>query len=125
MALGLLVCAAPAAAQGDLAVDLPAPAPQNLAYVPLPGFPSLVQRDFGTFALAWAVVLPSTAGMSWLIGRATFRRSQTVGLGLAAYYTLTVATNLALGARASEAGPALGLDLHEDGALATVHFPLP
>ena len=109
MALGFFVCAAPAAAQSAPELDLPAAAPQNLAYVPLPGFPSLVQRDFSTFALAWAVVLPTTAGMSWLIGRATFRRAQTVGLGLAAYYTLTVATNLAMGASDTGSEPALGL----------------
>jgi nucleotide-binding universal stress UspA family protein len=73
-------------AQAARAVD-------SLAFVPLPGFPSLVARDMERFGWAWAVVVPGTIVAGLWVAEAGFTPGQVLFLTGAAYYTLTVAVN--------------------------------
>jgi hypothetical protein len=70
-----------------------APPGEALAFVPLPGFPSLVARDMERFGWAWAVVVPATILAGWWIAEAGFTPGQVLFLTGAAYYTVTVGAN--------------------------------
>ncbi len=71
----------------------------RLAWAPVPGLPSLVQRDFQDTAIAWAVIVPSTALMVGAVGQGAPKPAQFALLSVASYYTITVAVNRAVAAR--------------------------
>jgi len=92
-----------------------------LSFVPIPGFPSLYQRDLRRFGLGWAVAVPATGALVGVAGYASFRRGQLLGIGLAGYYASCVAANQLLGQRsrvALAAAPTPG------GAVAGLTVPL-
>ena len=66
---------------------------EALAFIPLPGFPSLYQRDMRNFGLAWVAVVPSSVLAAFWLNGASFRPGQAVFLTGAVYYAVTVATN--------------------------------
>ncbi len=67
---------------------------RRLAFVPLPGFPSLYVRDMPRFGRAWLAAVPLTgAAALWINGSVTFRTGQSLFLTTAAYYAITVGTN--------------------------------
>ena len=70
-----------------------------LAFVPVPGFPSLLQRDLESFGYAWAGVVPATAAVVYVSGHAASRRGQFLLMSVAGYYGVTVAANQVLGTR--------------------------
>ena len=74
-------------------------ATRALAFVPVPGFPSLLQRDLESFGYAWAGVVPATAAVVYVSGHAASRRGQFLLLSVAGYYGVTVAANQVLGTR--------------------------
>ena len=92
--------AQPAAPQP--AEALPAEA---LAFVPLPGFPSLVARDMRRFGWAWAVVVPATVLAGLWVAEAGFAPGHVLFLTGAAYYTLTVGANLYFGQQTAAQDP--------------------
>jgi hypothetical protein len=67
---------------------------RRLAFVPLPGFPSLYVRDLPRFGGAWAAIVPlSTLATLWINTSVAFRPAQRVFLTTAAYYAITVGVN--------------------------------
>ena len=70
-----------------------------LAFVPLPGTPSLVRRDWVGFAASWAMVVPTSMVLVGGTGKASFTQGQFLGLSAAGVYTSTVAANLIFGLR--------------------------
>jgi len=83
-------------------------ASRALAFVPIPGFPSLLSRDLPNFGYAWVAVVPATAAVVYVSGRASSRRGQFLLMSVAGYYGVTVAANQILGTRtlALSAAPA-------------------
>jgi len=66
---------------------------EALAFIPLPGFPSLYQRDLRRFGISWAIVVPSSVLAAYWLRGAGFRPGQAVFLTSAIYYAVTVATS--------------------------------
>jgi len=78
----------------EIVDDQVSPELRRLAFVPLPGFPSLYVRDLPRFGRAWVVAVPlTTAAAIWINGSVTFRPGQAFFLTSAAYYAITVGTN--------------------------------
>lgn len=75
-----------------------------LAFVPLPGAPSLVRKDWAGFASSWAVAVPCTAALVATSGGAAFTKTQLVALGAGSYYASAVLSNLIFGSRSGGAG---------------------
>lgn len=88
-------------------VDLDARKVRRLSLVPLPGYPSLKQRDTGGFAMAMGVVLPSTALWVGAVGSGSQSRVETALIGVSGFYVLTIAANQVLGLRSLEANAAV------------------
>ncbi|MCB9758859.1 MAG: hypothetical protein H6739_03390 [Alphaproteobacteria bacterium] len=79
------------------------------AFVPVPGFPALLDRDWAGVGLSWAVAAPSTAAVAMISGQAASHPRQAVGMTLAGYYVATVAANRLFSGRALVAvGPTPG-----------------
>lgn len=78
-----------------------------LAWVPLPGTPSLARKDWGGFAASMGVALPGSALMVGIAGQASFTREQLIATGVGSFYILTVAMNKAIGLRGLDAGVAV------------------
>jgi len=72
---------------------------QRLAWLPVPGGPSLARRDFTGFAATWAVVVPGTVTFVTLAGHAAHTPGQFALFGLGAFYGLTVTANHGFGLR--------------------------
>ncbi len=98
----------PAPVQDLTDLDKPAGAPMGgpsrstlraLSWVPLPGTPSLARGDWGGFAGSMGVVVPGTAAMVYVAGKASFSREQLIATGAGSFYVLTVAMNKAFGLR--------------------------
>jgi len=87
-----------------------------LAWVPLPGLPSMARKDGGGAAACLGITLPATAGMVYVAGSSSFTRTQLLTTGLASYYLLTVATNQAFGLRGIDAHVS-AMPLPEGGAV--------
>jgi hypothetical protein len=90
----------------------------GLAFVPIPGFPSLFQRDLVGFGLSWAAAAPAGVIFVGATGATASRRGQLVGVGLAGAYVLTVSVNQVMGVRSLEGGPVIGITPSGDGAVA-------
>lgn len=75
------------------ATALAEPPPAALAFVPVPGFPSLVERDVPGFGLSLAVAVPGTLAFAAAGEGAGWSRPQTIAAGAAGYYACTVAAN--------------------------------
>jgi hypothetical protein len=70
-----------------------------MSFAPVPGLPSLAQRDGGNAGLAWAVVLPSTALWVGAVGHGAQTSPEAVGLSVAGFYVSTVLVNQVFGLR--------------------------
>jgi len=72
---------------------------EQLAWMPVPGVPSLARRDY--VGLAWSIGMaaPITAGSVYLAGRASQRPGELVGLSLASWVVTSIAVNHAIGLR--------------------------
>ena len=101
----------------------------RLSLVPVPGFPSLYQRDLRHFGLAWAVVVPATAAFVGVAGLASFRRPQLIGLGLTGYYVSSVVASRALGIHSQRARLSVSTSAvtpgSVDGLAVSLQVPLP
>lgn len=75
------------------------------SFVPFPGAPSLAQRDASGFALALAVVVPSTAVWVGAIGQTGQSAPEFGALSFAGYYAVTVLANQVAGFRSVENKP--------------------
>lgn len=73
-----------------------------LSFVPFPGVPSLAQHDTGGFALAMAVVVPSTAVWIGAVGQTGQSAPEFSALSFAGYYAVTVLANQVAGFRSIE-----------------------
>lgn len=97
----------------------------GLAFIPVPGFPSLYQRDLRRFGLSWIAVVPATAVYVGAAGASSVRRGQLLGLGLAGYYVTTVAVNQVMGIHSLESTPLISLEPQPGGGVAKLTVPLP
>ncbi len=97
----------------------------GLSFIPIPGFPSLYQRDLRRFGLSWAAVVPATAVYVGVAGASSVRRGQLLGLGFAGYYVTTVTVNRIMGARSLEGEPLLSLEPRPGGAVVGLTLALP
>ncbi len=97
----------------------------GLSFIPIPGFPSLYQRDLRRFGLSWAAVVPATAVYAGVAGASSVRRSQLLGLGLAGYYVTTVTVNRIMGVRSLGSEPLLSLEPRPGGAVVGLTLALP
>lgn len=74
-----------------------------LAWVPLPGAPSIARRDWTGLAASWALAVPGSAALVYGTGASATSRGQFLTLSALSCYTMTVASNLLFGTRV--AGP--------------------
>lgn len=94
-----------------------------LAWLPVPGLPSLARRDWAGFGASWGVAVPGSLAMFALAGEASFSRAQLAATGIGSFYLLTVTTNTAFGLRGLETTVAVA-PLPEGGAAVQVSGPL-
>jgi hypothetical protein len=73
-----------------------------LSFVPVPGLPSLAQKDTGGFALAMGVVVPSTVVWVGAVGQLGNSAPEFGALSFAGYYAVTVFANQVAGMRSLE-----------------------
>jgi hypothetical protein len=73
-----------------------------LSFVPVPGLPSLAQKDTGGFALAMSVVVPSTVVWVGAVGQLGNSAPEFGALSFAGYYAVTVFANQVAGMRSLE-----------------------
>jgi hypothetical protein len=73
-----------------------------LSFVPVPGLPSLAQKDTGGFALAMSVVVPSTVVWVGAVGQLGNSAPEFGALSFAGYYAVTVFANQVTGMRSLE-----------------------
>jgi hypothetical protein len=100
-----------------------------LSFVPVPGLPSLLQKDYGTFGGALASSIALTAGWVGTTGFTSTDRGEHIALSVLGAYVSTVASNqvfghIALRRRSPLVGvaPTFG-PAGVDGAALTVHLP--
>lgn len=72
---------------------------EQLAWMPVPGVPSLARRDY--VGLAWSIGMaaPITAGSVYLAGRSAQQPGELVGLSLVSWVVTSIAVNHAIGLR--------------------------
>lgn len=70
---------------------------RRLSWVPVPGLPSLVRRDWQGFALCWTAVVPASIAMVGAAGEAAPERHQFALVGIGSYAILAVAANRGIG----------------------------
>lgn len=75
-----------------------------LSFVPVPGMPSLAQKDGAGAALAFGVVVPSTALWVGAVGNSGQSAPEFLGLSVVGYYAVTVLANQVTGFRSLERG---------------------
>jgi hypothetical protein len=80
-----------------------------LSFVPLPGVPSLAQRDAAGFALAMSVVVPSTALWVGAVGSNGQSMLETGALTVGGYYAVTVLANQVAGMRSMNKAKRVGV----------------
>ncbi|MBT3220174.1 MAG: hypothetical protein HN348_13885 [Proteobacteria bacterium] len=68
-----------------------------LSFVPVPGLPSLIQRDYASFGIALGVVVPTTALWVGAVGKNAQSTPEFAMLSFGGYYVATVAVNELLG----------------------------
>jgi hypothetical protein len=73
-----------------------------LSFVPLPGVPSLAQKDPAGFALAVGIVLPSAAVWWGAVGSSGQSPGEFVGIGVGGTYAVLVLANQVTGLRTLE-----------------------
>lgn len=73
------------------------------AFVPIPGYSALRDRDMGGFGLSLAVVVPTTAAWVGLTGSQSQSVGEHVALSVGGYYLTTVLVNQVVGASGSRA----------------------
>lgn len=92
-----------------------------LAFVPLPGAPSLARKDWAGFASSWAVAVPCSAALVYGAGSSTVSKPQMIGLSFGSYYASAVLSNLIFGLRQGGPGaPTASVSLAPEGAGASV-----
>lgn len=74
----------------------------GLSFIPVPGLPSLAQKDSGGFALAMGVVVPSTVVWVGAVGQISPSGPEFGALSFAGYYAVTVFANQVAGMRSLE-----------------------
>lgn len=67
------------------------------SFVPVPGFTAFMNGKPGLGAAAVAVVVPSTAAVTWAAGVGSARASTMIGLSVVGYYTFCVVSNRIVG----------------------------
>lgn len=72
---------------------------RGLAWVPVPGAPSLARRDWTGFAASWALAIPSSAALVYGAGDSAMTKGEFIGLSVVSCYGATVASNLIFGLR--------------------------
>ena len=72
---------------------------ETLAWMPLPGVPSLARHDYVGLAWSVGVALPVSAVGVHLAGRSAMHPDQLAGLSLLSWYVTAVAVNHAIGLR--------------------------
>ncbi|MBX2801140.1 MAG: hypothetical protein KTR31_25895 [Myxococcales bacterium] len=70
-----------------------------LSFVPVPGLPSLAQKDPVGFGVAMGIVVPSTALWIGAVGETGQSSAEFLALSAAGFYAATVLTNQVLGLR--------------------------
>jgi hypothetical protein len=65
----------------------------TLSFIPVPGFPSLMQRDYTGFGLSVASTAAASALWIGASGHTAQRREEQVLVGVAGVYLATVAAN--------------------------------
>lgn len=70
-----------------------------LSFVPIPGFPSLMQKDYGSFGIALATSVAASTGWVLGTGHTATSRGEHALMSVAGAYAFTVAANQALGFR--------------------------
>ena len=68
-----------------------------LSFVPVPGLPSLAQRDGGGFGAALGIVVPSTVLWVGTVGSSAQNTAEAAGFAVGGYYLVTVFTNQIMG----------------------------
>lgn len=94
---------------------------RRLAWVPLPGMPSIARKDWSGVAKSWGLVVPGSAAMVYVSGRAAFTAPQMVGMSALSVYSLTVLANTVFGLHGASAGVSPTAD---GGAAVGVSVPL-
>lgn len=101
----------------------PAPTPEispAAAFVPLPGFPSLLARDLRGLGRSWAVAVPSTAAFVLVARPVASNPRQLVTLSFVGYAVSAVAANQLFAPQA----PVLSIVPGEGGVTAVATIPL-
>ena len=96
----------------------------GLSFVPVPGFPSLYQRDLKRFGVSWAAVVPATSLFVAASGASAIRKRQFMAMGVAGYYVSTVAVNQVMGVNTLEGRPLFSLRPVTGGGVAEFTVPL-
>ena len=94
-----------------------------LAWLPLPGLPSMARGDWGGVGASYAVAIPGTVGLVAVAGQASFTQGQLIAAGAGSYYLLTVAVNKSFGLRGLDM-PVTVVPVAGGGAVAMVHGEL-
>ena len=90
------------------------------AFVPLPGFPSLLARDLRGLGLSWAVAVPSTAAFVLVARPVASNTRQLVTLSFIGYAVSTLAANQLF----APSAPVLSIVPNEGGVTAVATIPL-
>lgn len=113
-------------------VEAPPPLPPRftpaqahaLAWIPLPGMPSLAAGDAGGMALSWAVAVPTGTAWVFAAGATAAHERDHVIMSIIGCYATTVAVNHLISAPRASTRPAvavgLGPNRRGDGATLTV-----
>ena len=89
---------------------------EGWAWVPIPGFNSLIHHDVGGFYASWAVAVPVTAATVGIAGHTAMDTKEFAVVGLLSYYGVTVAVNRVFGARgANKKSATVGFAPSPDG----------
>jgi len=96
----------------------------GLSFVPVPGFPSLYQRDLKRFGASWIAVVPAASLFVGASGASAIRKRQFVTMGVAGYYVTTVAVNQVMGMNTLEDRPLFSVRPTEGGGVAEFTIPL-
>lgn len=81
---------------------------RKMAWMPVPGMPSLARGDMGGFGLSLATALPASVLWVGAVGQNTQSVAGTALVGLGGYYAITVAVNHAVGLKGLD-GAAVGV----------------
>ena len=81
-----------------------------LSFLPVPGLPSLLQKDYQGFGTSLGIVVPSTAVWVSAVGYSEPSAAEFGLLSFAGYYTATVLTNQVMGMRSlRKSQPVVGI----------------